>query len=254
MQASNAAPVPTRQTASASAEVVFVARGLAKTYQTGEVEVLALRDVDLQYGLRLVSQDDDVTQRIEPSVSTLATLWSVAAGVTRLASRSPMAAPAAPRRDCCGSCWRHRAPRRTPRGGRSLIDRVTAESRVPVLRHYDGICHVYVDRDADIAMARDVVANAKMRRVSVCGAAETLLIDRAALDTHLAPVLARLHALGCEVRGDAEARGEHDVEQLVVGWPFAGQVALATVAKFRCFECAGRGSAWNASASKCTIF
>jgi glutamate-5-semialdehyde dehydrogenase len=93
-----------------------------------------------------------------------------------------------------------------PRGGRSLIDRVTAESRVPVLRHYDGICHVYVDRDADVAMARDIVANAKMRRVSVCGAAETLLIDKAVLDTHLPPVLARLHELGCEVRGDAEVR------------------------------------------------
>ncbi|MGE5150736.1 MAG: glutamate-5-semialdehyde dehydrogenase [Rhodospirillaceae bacterium] len=93
-----------------------------------------------------------------------------------------------------------------PRGGRSLIDRVTAESRVPVLRHYDGICHVYVDRDADVAMARDVVANAKMRRVSVCGAAETLLIDRAVLDTHLLPVVAKLHELGCEVRGDSEVR------------------------------------------------
>lgn len=93
-----------------------------------------------------------------------------------------------------------------PRGGRSLIDRVTQESRVPVLRHYDGICHVYVDRDADVAMARDLVANAKMRRVSVCGAAETLLIDKAALDTHLMPVLARLHELGCEVRGDAEVQ------------------------------------------------
>ena len=93
-----------------------------------------------------------------------------------------------------------------PRGGRSLIDRVTEESRVPVLRHYDGICHVYVDRDADIAMATDVVANAKMRRVSVCGAAETLLVDRAALDTHLMPVLARLHELGCEVRGDADVQ------------------------------------------------
>jgi glutamate-5-semialdehyde dehydrogenase len=93
-----------------------------------------------------------------------------------------------------------------PRGGRSLIDRVTAESRVPVLRHYDGICHVYVDRDADVAMARDLVANAKMRRVSVCGAAETLLIDKAVLDTHLVPVLTRLHELGCEVRGDGEVR------------------------------------------------
>jgi glutamate-5-semialdehyde dehydrogenase len=93
-----------------------------------------------------------------------------------------------------------------PRGGRSLIDRVTAESRVPVLRHYDGICHVYVDRDADVAMARDIVANAKMRRVSVCGAAETLLIDRAVLDTHLMPVVTKLHELGCEVRGDAEVQ------------------------------------------------
>ncbi|MFI5000211.1 MAG: glutamate-5-semialdehyde dehydrogenase [Reyranellales bacterium] len=93
-----------------------------------------------------------------------------------------------------------------PRGGRSLIDRVTAESRVPVLRHYEGICHVYVDRDADVVMARELVANAKMRRVSVCGAAETLLIDRAALDTHLKPVLDRLHELGCEVRGDADVQ------------------------------------------------
>jgi len=93
-----------------------------------------------------------------------------------------------------------------PRGGRSLIDRVTEESRVPVLRHYDGICHVYVDRDADVAMACEIVANAKMRRVSVCGAAETLLVDRAALDSHLMPVLAKLHALGCEVRGDAEVQ------------------------------------------------
>jgi glutamate-5-semialdehyde dehydrogenase len=91
-----------------------------------------------------------------------------------------------------------------PRGGRSLIDRVTAESRVPVLRHYEGLCHVYVDHDADIAMARDIVANAKMRRVSVCGAAETLLIDKAALDSHFKPIADRLFELGCEVRGDAE--------------------------------------------------
>ena len=100
-----------------------------------------------------------------------------------------------------------------PRGGRSLIDRVTVESRVPVLRHYDGICHVYVDRDADLPMARDIVANAKMRRVSVCGAAETLLIDRAVLDSHLAPILAKLHELGCEVRGDAEVQ-KRDPEAL----------------------------------------
>lgn len=93
-----------------------------------------------------------------------------------------------------------------PRGGRSLIDRVTAESRVPVLRHYEGLCHVYVDHDADIAMARDIVANAKMRRVSVCGSAETLLIDRAALDTHFKAIADRLFDLGCEVRGDAEVQ------------------------------------------------
>ncbi|MFO1087319.1 MAG: glutamate-5-semialdehyde dehydrogenase [Reyranellaceae bacterium] len=121
-----------------------------------------------------------------------------------------------------------------PRGGRSLIDRVTAESRVPVLRHYDGICHVYVDRDADVAMAREVVANAKMRRVSVCGAAETLLVDRAALDTHLMPVLERLHALGCEVRGDAEvlARDTKAVPASEKDWRteyLAPVIAVATV-------------------------
>jgi glutamate-5-semialdehyde dehydrogenase len=93
-----------------------------------------------------------------------------------------------------------------PRGGRSLIDRVTVESRVPVLRHYEGLCHVYVDRDADVGMARDIVANAKMRRVSVCGAAETLLIDKAALDTHLKAITDRLFDLGCEVRGDDDVR------------------------------------------------
>ncbi len=93
-----------------------------------------------------------------------------------------------------------------PRGGRSLIDRVTADSRVPVLKHYEGLCHVYVDREADIAMACDVVANAKMRRVGVCGAAETLLVDRAALGTHLKPIIDRLVGLGCEVRADEAVR------------------------------------------------
>ncbi len=93
-----------------------------------------------------------------------------------------------------------------PRGGRALIDRVAAESRVPVLKHFEGLCHVYVDGAADIAMARDVVANAKMRRVGVCGAAETVLIDRSALATHGKPVIDRLIELGCEVRGDAAVR------------------------------------------------
>jgi glutamate-5-semialdehyde dehydrogenase len=90
-----------------------------------------------------------------------------------------------------------------PRGGRSLIERVMNDSKVPVFAHLEGLCHVYVDGAADLTMARDIVLNAKMRRVSVCGAAETLLIDRAAAATHLAPVIRALLESGCEVRGDA---------------------------------------------------
>jgi len=93
-----------------------------------------------------------------------------------------------------------------PRGGRSLIERVTAESRVPVLKHYDGLCHVYVDKDADQAMAVEIVANAKMRRTGVCGAAETLLIDRPVLHSHLPAILDRLIELGCEIRGDVSVQ------------------------------------------------
>ncbi len=90
-----------------------------------------------------------------------------------------------------------------PRGGKSLIERVMNEARVPVLAHLDGICHSYVHRDADPEMARRIVLNAKMRRVTVCGATETLLVDRAAAPTHLPAILADLFAAGCEVRGDA---------------------------------------------------
>ena len=90
-----------------------------------------------------------------------------------------------------------------PRGGRSLIERVKEESRIPVLAHLDGICHVYVHAAADADRARDVTFNAKMRRTGICGAAETLLIDRAAL-AMLPTILAPLHETGCEVRGDAE--------------------------------------------------
>ena len=90
-----------------------------------------------------------------------------------------------------------------PRGGKSLIARVQADARVPVLAHLDGNCHVYVDRDADLAMARSIVMNAKMRRTGVCGAAETLLVDRAVAATHLAPLVRDLLDAGCEVRGDA---------------------------------------------------
>ena len=89
-----------------------------------------------------------------------------------------------------------------PRGGKGLVHRVQTESRVPVFAHLEGICHVYVDASADVEMAKKVVHNAKMRRTGVCGAAETLLIDSAALDTHLVPVLNQLSDSGCEIRGD----------------------------------------------------
>ncbi|MDX1483309.1 MAG: glutamate-5-semialdehyde dehydrogenase [Alphaproteobacteria bacterium] len=91
-----------------------------------------------------------------------------------------------------------------PRGGKSLIERVTAESRIPVIKHLDGICHVYVDRAAELEMARKVAVNAKMRRPGICGAAETLLVDRAVAATHLAPIVQDLVEAGCEVRGDPE--------------------------------------------------
>ncbi|MGB3645893.1 MAG: glutamate-5-semialdehyde dehydrogenase [Mesorhizobium sp.] len=91
-----------------------------------------------------------------------------------------------------------------PRGGKSLVSRVQTEARVPVFAHLEGICHLYIDRSADLDMAVKVAVNAKMRRTGICGAAETLLVDRAAATTHLVPVLAALHEKGCEIRGDAE--------------------------------------------------
>lgn len=91
-----------------------------------------------------------------------------------------------------------------PRGGRSLIERVQSDARVPVIGHLEGICHVYVHESADVAKARDVVLNAKMRRTGICGAAETLLIDRSCLVTHWTAVADALLAAGCEIRGDAE--------------------------------------------------
>jgi glutamate-5-semialdehyde dehydrogenase len=84
---------------------------------------------------------------------------------------------------------------------------VRAEARVPVIGHLEGNCHVYVDRDADLQMARAIVLNAKLRRTGVCGAAETLLIDRACVATHLAPLVQALLDAGCEVRGDAAVQG-----------------------------------------------
>ncbi|WP_137388429.1 glutamate-5-semialdehyde dehydrogenase [Rhodoligotrophos defluvii] len=93
-----------------------------------------------------------------------------------------------------------------PRGGKSLVARVQAEARVPVFSHLEGICHVYVDKAADPKMARDVVLNAKMRRTGICGAAETLLVDRAGADRHLKPLIETLIQSGCEVRGCRETR------------------------------------------------
>jgi glutamate-5-semialdehyde dehydrogenase len=93
-----------------------------------------------------------------------------------------------------------------PRGGKSLVERVQREARVPVLAHAEGLCHTYVHAAADPGMARAVVANAKMRRTGVCGATETLLIDRAIAATQLPSIIADLRALGCDFRADAAAR------------------------------------------------
>jgi len=90
-----------------------------------------------------------------------------------------------------------------PRGGKSLVARVQEEARVPVFAHLEGVCHVYVHARADLAMAKTIVLNAKMRRTGICGAAETLLVDRAAAPAQLAPLVAMLIEAGCEVRGDA---------------------------------------------------
>ncbi|MER9328153.1 glutamate-5-semialdehyde dehydrogenase [Mesorhizobium sp. M0488] len=91
-----------------------------------------------------------------------------------------------------------------PRGGKSLVGRVQSEARVPVFAHLEGICHLYIDRSAQLDMAIRIAVNAKMRRTGVCGAAETLLVDRAVASTHLVPILDALRAAGCEIHADAE--------------------------------------------------
>jgi glutamate-5-semialdehyde dehydrogenase len=93
-----------------------------------------------------------------------------------------------------------------PRGGKSLIERITAESRVPLFQHLEGICHTYIDAAADPEMARRVAFNAKMRRTGICGATETLLIDRAIAPVVLSPIVDDLFSAGCEVRGDDATR------------------------------------------------
>jgi glutamate-5-semialdehyde dehydrogenase len=93
-----------------------------------------------------------------------------------------------------------------PRGGKSLVERVQREARVPVFAHLEGLVHVYVDKSADLEMALKIVINSKMRRTGVCGSAETLLVDRAAAPTMLKPLVDALIEAGCAVRGDAETR------------------------------------------------
>ncbi|TBN11755.1 glutamate-5-semialdehyde dehydrogenase [Agrobacterium cavarae] len=93
-----------------------------------------------------------------------------------------------------------------PRGGKSLVGRVQTEARVPVFAHLEGICHVYVDKSADLEMAKKIVLNAKMRRTGICGSAETLLVDRAVAATHLEPLVKILLEAGCEVRGSDEVQ------------------------------------------------
>jgi len=97
-----------------------------------------------------------------------------------------------------------------PRGGKSLVSRVQNESRIPVFAHLDGICHVYVDREATLEMALEIVLNSKMRRPGICGAAETLLIDKSWPDQHVRELVTSLQQAGCEVRADALIRNNVD--------------------------------------------
>lgn len=99
-----------------------------------------------------------------------------------------------------------------PRGGKSLVERVQTDARVPVFAHLEGICHVYVHEAADLEMAKEVTLNAKMRRTGICGAAETLLVDKGCAETHLQALVSSLIEGGCEVRGDAQTQ---DVDKRV---------------------------------------
>jgi glutamate-5-semialdehyde dehydrogenase len=99
-----------------------------------------------------------------------------------------------------------------PRGGKGLVERVQKEARVPVFAHLEGVCHVYIDKKAKLPMAKKIVLNAKMRRTGVCGAAETLLVDRAGADKLLKPLVTMLLDAGCEIRGDAAVQ---DVDRRV---------------------------------------
>ncbi|MCG6859487.1 MAG: glutamate-5-semialdehyde dehydrogenase [Salaquimonas sp.] len=108
-----------------------------------------------------------------------------------------------------------------PRGGRSLVERVQTEARVPVFAHLEGVCHVYVDASAEVEMAVDITVNSKMRRTGICGSAETLLVDRAAKDTHLLPILVALAKTGCTIRATDEVRALYPVAKPATeeDWP-----------------------------------
>ncbi|MFL5260215.1 MAG: glutamate-5-semialdehyde dehydrogenase [Hyphomicrobiales bacterium] len=108
-----------------------------------------------------------------------------------------------------------------PRGGRSLVERVQSDARIPVFSHLEGVCHVYVHASADLEMAEAILLNSKMRRTGVCGAAETALIDRGCAATHLKPLIDALIAAGCEVRGCPEtaAADSRVVPATEADWP-----------------------------------
>lgn len=118
-----------------------------------------------------------------------------------------------------------------PRGGKNLVSRVEAEARVPVFSHLEGICHVYVHAPAELEMAKKIAVNAKMRRTGICGAAETLLVDRALAGSHLAPLIEALIAAGCEVRGDkaAQAADKRVIAAMDQDWDTEYLDAIITV-------------------------
>ncbi|MEM7299469.1 MAG: glutamate-5-semialdehyde dehydrogenase [Pseudomonadota bacterium] len=122
-----------------------------------------------------------------------------------------------------------------PRGGRSLVERVQNEARVPVFAHLEGLCHIYVDGSADLEMTKAIAVNAKMRRTGICGAAETLLIDRSAVETHLLPVLAALQDAGCEIRGDETVVNAHPAAVAVTEQDWRTEY-LAPIISVRCVD------------------
>lgn len=116
-----------------------------------------------------------------------------------------------------------------PRGGKSLVARVQEEARVPVFAHLEGLCHVYIDASADLEMAKKIVLNAKMRRTGICGAAETLLVDRKVAETHLVPILDELAKAGCVIRGDAEVRALYSQAELATAEDWATEYLDAII-------------------------